>query len=46
LVDGFLGLLTVIGTVSPVLHYLWPTRLFSLTVFALRHRVEEEAISE
>jgi hypothetical protein len=32
--DGSLGLLTAVGTVSPVFHYLWPTRLFSLSIQA------------
>jgi hypothetical protein len=30
--------------VSPVSHYLWPTRPFSLTALASWHRVEEEVI--
>jgi hypothetical protein len=30
--------------VSPVSHYLWPTRPFSLTALASWHRIEEEAV--
>jgi hypothetical protein len=30
--------------VSPVSHYLWLTRPFSLTALASWHRIEEEAV--